>query len=401
MPLANESSSFIEKLVALRDYYQSRISKSETNASYARVQLDHINALLVEQFLPVAEQTRLQLENFATAESLLIESEAAAPIEEPSSITSEVFVLEKNTLPTPKIKAAPAPAEIPDTASNKKPADVSTARKTTATKSTNTRPTATQKPSATAPAIPAAAKKVPTLPCRDRSGRTMILALQPTFQGLSKIDAVAKVMQNNVGTVIKTDEIIRALYGELTETELKAERLRTRDVLKRGVKGKRWAKLRDQSYTHDLAALKPTASRTSKSKAAQETSSNPQPSTPPKKHKAPVSSKEMERTTERSTLPQASQSPKPSQHKSGGNYENLDFRPQYLSDSLIDSVENVLQAHRGQPMTSSSIAAVLFEEIDPTQLSKIRKQLNGVLFRGLKQKRWQRVRGQNGAYVLA
>jgi hypothetical protein len=216
----------------------------------------------------------------------------------------------------------------------------------------------------------------------------MILALQPAFEGLSKIDAVAKVMQDRVGTVLKTDEIIYALYGELTEVELKAERIRMRDVLKRGVQGKRWAKLRDPDQSYTLALGKGRLSNPKK--LLKSSSTAPQGAV-----KRTETEKPKPKESSGSVLSTAAQS------KRDRRNQNSDFRPQYLSDSLIDLVENVLQAHRGQPMTTSTIAAVLFEETDSTLLVKIKKQLNGALFRGLKQKRWQRVRGQNGAYVLA
>jgi hypothetical protein len=73
-------------------------------------------------------------------------------------------------------------------------------------------------------------------------GRTQVLSLPAQYSGLSKIDAVAKVLEKNPGSVMHMDEIIEHLYGKLTDNELKAEKVRMKDVMTRGVQRKLWQK---------------------------------------------------------------------------------------------------------------------------------------------------------------
>jgi hypothetical protein len=73
-------------------------------------------------------------------------------------------------------------------------------------------------------------------------GRTQILALPTQYEGLSKIEAVAKVLQENPGQVVHIDAIIAKLYGTLSPEETAAERVRMKDVMKRGIERKLWKK---------------------------------------------------------------------------------------------------------------------------------------------------------------
>jgi HTH-type transcriptional regulator/antitoxin HigA len=91
-------------------------------------------------------------------------------------------------------------------------------------------------------------------------------------------------------------------------------------------------------------------------------------------------------------FPDPSQSPTPNPPKR---------QSQFLSNSLAESVENVMQTHRGEAMTTASIVSVLFgDEVDSSALARVKKQLNTVFSRGVVQGRWQKVKGQKGAYVL-
>jgi hypothetical protein len=73
-------------------------------------------------------------------------------------------------------------------------------------------------------------------------GAKPILTMHKDFDGLSKIDAVLKVMNENAGKVINVDDIIERLYGQLSLADYKAEKGRMKDVMNRGVKGGLWRK---------------------------------------------------------------------------------------------------------------------------------------------------------------
>jgi hypothetical protein len=73
-------------------------------------------------------------------------------------------------------------------------------------------------------------------------GRTQVLSLPAQYAGLSKIETVAKVLEEKPGTVMHMDAIIEQLYGKLSGEDLKAEKVRMKDVMTRGVQRKLWNK---------------------------------------------------------------------------------------------------------------------------------------------------------------
>ena len=73
-------------------------------------------------------------------------------------------------------------------------------------------------------------------------GREQVLSLLAEFDGLSKIEAVSKVLTEQSGTVMHIEDIIERVYGELPKAELKAEKDRMKDVMTRGVKRGLWSR---------------------------------------------------------------------------------------------------------------------------------------------------------------
>lgn len=73
-------------------------------------------------------------------------------------------------------------------------------------------------------------------------GAKPILTIHSDFDGLSKIDAVAKVMNENTGKVVNVDDIIERLYGQLSLADYKAEKARMKDVMHRGQGRELWRK---------------------------------------------------------------------------------------------------------------------------------------------------------------
>jgi hypothetical protein len=69
-----------------------------------------------------------------------------------------------------------------------------------------------------------------------------VLSLPKKYAGLSKIDAVAKLLEENSGKMMHIEEIIKALYGKLARAEHQAERIRMKDVMTRGVRRNLWRK---------------------------------------------------------------------------------------------------------------------------------------------------------------
>jgi outer membrane biosynthesis protein TonB len=59
---------------------------------------------------------------------------------------------------------------------------------------------------------------------------------------MTKLDAIATVLEQNLGEVLHQDTIIQMLYGDLSLEELKKERVRMDTLLRNGVKNNKWKK---------------------------------------------------------------------------------------------------------------------------------------------------------------
>jgi hypothetical protein len=73
-------------------------------------------------------------------------------------------------------------------------------------------------------------------------GTKIILPMHKDFEGLSKIDAVVKVMSENPGIIVNIDDIIERLFGRLSLAEYNAEKGRMKDVMSRGLRLGLWRK---------------------------------------------------------------------------------------------------------------------------------------------------------------
>ena len=68
------------------------------------------------------------------------------------------------------------------------------------------------------------------------------LPLLPSFEGMTKLEAIESVLKKYNGEVLHHDTIIQNLYGDLSPEEIKAERVRIKTALLGGVKNKKWQK---------------------------------------------------------------------------------------------------------------------------------------------------------------
>jgi hypothetical protein len=73
-------------------------------------------------------------------------------------------------------------------------------------------------------------------------GARIILPMHEDFAGLSKIDAVLKVMKERVGKPVHIEDIMDRLFGTLSPEETKVEKGRMKDVMNRGRERALWAK---------------------------------------------------------------------------------------------------------------------------------------------------------------
>jgi hypothetical protein len=354
MALEQTSPSITDSLIALRDQYQAVLNDTESKANQVREQLNHINALLVDQLVPREAvsstndwSSRLRFAPTITEETLLVlqgEPELISSPATPEMPATELesFIAEEPIATRPGRKKAKSTAESAQPLRSK----VGTARQGT-------------------PATPSLGV--------GRYLRETALPLMEPYQGMSKINAVTKVMQERAGDVIHIDEIIRTLHGSLGGETLRLERGRMRNVMQRGLKQKLWERVkgRESSYRVPLmsaAKFQPTV----------------QPIVSPVAP-APLAPKLAQPKTAA---------------KKGAKVAELKVKSEFQSGSFMESVEKVLQANKGKPMTAEAIAYALYGDIDAPTLKEERKRISDRLAKGVTFKRWQRIPGQQGVYVL-
>ncbi|MBW4553667.1 MAG: hypothetical protein KME35_21535 [Aphanocapsa sp. GSE-SYN-MK-11-07L] len=320
----SSDSPFVEQLIAQRDYYQAQIENFEQQASHARQQLVHINALLLDQFLPASDPSPIPSGTAELNEIIsLREGEAiAATRQEPAhpALTSGSSGIAQLSSPT---AIAEPPSQIFE---------------------------------------PAAAPK----PIANRKGRPQtLLPLLAPYAHLSKMAAVAQVLQEHHGNGVKPDAVIQFLYGGLSATDLKAEQTRMRATLNHGVRKGTWSKLKGRGG--DYAWQDPNSA------ASQPEATKSQPKSA-----------------------KASQRDKPAAKQTATKSATSKGRGQ----SLMDQVSNVMQSHPGEVMTSELVAKELFGSLPSKQWATARKRISGIFSQGVQLKKWQRVANQKGAYIL-
>ncbi len=228
------SGNFTEQLIALRTHYQTQIAVLEHQATHAREQVAHINALLIDQLIST-ETTVLE---DGTPPALLAEAverlQEALPLATPS----------KQTTPKQKEKATAQAQPAPESQTA---------------------------PANTPESPPASAGDAPDAPTSQpkqapQQNPRIILPLQPPYVGMSKIDAVSKIMQEQPGKILHVDDLIHALFGDLSLEDLKAERQRMKSVMTQGIKSGRWVKVKTvpSSYVID-SVVEPQKATPSKS----------------------------------------------------------------------------------------------------------------------------------------
>ncbi|AFY70448.1 hypothetical protein Pse7367_2184 [Thalassoporum mexicanum PCC 7367] len=129
---------------------------------------------------------------------------------------------------------------------SKKSSSSSTVATTSTTKSKTAKATSGRKPKAAAAKTTKGRKK------------KVSLKLQGSYQKLTLIAAIAKVLESKEGKIVNADEVVKALYGELKPSDHKVAKDRVTKNLSKGKTEGRWARLPDQlgAYTWNLDTVK-------------------------------------------------------------------------------------------------------------------------------------------------
>jgi hypothetical protein len=192
MPVTTPEQSLIDSLIALKTQYERSLTEANTNASHLREQLSHVNALLLDRLLPsnrvVPQQTQ---------------SVSDVPVE----------------------AIAPAPAQtLAESSAAEATVSESFAQRL------RPKPKASDRKSKAAPELtPASSKRNPR-------------PLLPAYRGLTRLEAIAQVLQATPGEDVTADRIIEGLFGQLSAADRKAERKSLNTQLHKGKSLNLWQK---------------------------------------------------------------------------------------------------------------------------------------------------------------
>ncbi len=176
------------------------------------------------------------------------------------------------------------------------------------------------------------------------------------YSGLNLIDAMELILADQAGAELTIEQVAKALYGELTGRKLSQAKEIVGGALWRGAGSERWHRVLGQKgvYTLDTRTIEPASDATDTASRAKRTSQG-----------------------------------------------QLKILPAYSGMSFVDAVGTVLREHLGAVMTPEQVARVLYgEELSGTRLSKARHKVNRVLCGGAIRKKWRRLTGAIGRYIL-
>jgi hypothetical protein len=292
-------TTLTDALIALKTQYERSLSQATTNASHLREQLSHVNALLLDRLLPsnrvVPQQTQsgsdVPVEAIApsSAQTLATSPAAEAP-------TSESFAHRLR----PKLKASPLKPKAADE---------------------------------TAP------------------GKRNIRPLLPAYRGLTRLEAIAQILQTTPGQDVTTEQVSERLFGKLSAAEHKAERKSLNTQLYKGQSLKLWQK-----------------------------------GTAPGKYKigAPTASKSIPTTPK--SLSTKAKAPATAVAKR----KSLTLLPAYAELSKGDAIAQVLGQYPGEVLHHDTIIQTLYGDLSLEELKAERTRIKTALLTGVKDGKWQK-----------
>jgi hypothetical protein len=282
--------SLTDSLIALKSQYEQALTNTDTKAILLREQLSHVNALLLNQLVPTKAHIK-------SAEPALILEEADAQVE--------------------RLALASAVIEAP---------------------ASDTPKASTRKPKATAE---------PALASGKRSPRPLL----PVYQGLTRLEAIAQLLQTTSGQGVTADQVSEGLFGPLSAVDHKAERKSLNTQLYKGQSLNLWQK-GTAPGTFMIGASTP-------SESAQLT---PKARTP--KAKAPATT-----SAKRKSLP---------------------LLPTYAELSKGDAIAQILGQHPGEVLHHDTIIQTLYGDLSPEDLKEERVRIKTALTTGVKAGKWKK-----------
>lgn len=361
------NQQFVDSLLELRSHYQALHAQHQQKANSAKEQLHHVNALLADQ--AVLQHSQSISTHAATLEQLALSG----------AITDNGKELQKQSLlvaqkpETPEISDQQITSDVSQGVgdgaialgseeSPQQDLEMAESPETPQMSEPEIHSEPSQVEQQPEPELPMESTDIiEDFPKRSpRHSAPLKTPLLPQYGHLTKSEAVEKLLQENEGKVLQVDFIIRALYGELPPGDITAEKSRLNETLRKGVAKGLWDKVPDEAgcYTADIKLI----------------------------------DKQVEPDDVEN---KKSQIRKPSSRATEG------MLPRYQNLTFTDAVETVLGDHSGEIVTTDIMAQALFGELEGSALVEVKKKVGKILWSGANQGRWQSVPGQAGAYTLS
>lgn len=339
----------VESLLKLRTHYQTLYAQQQQKAQSAKAQIAHINALIADQVVLQHNEQQITFQSTTVEHKHLNEGLTQVTDESEQSSQQAAEQLEKPD--SLKELAQPTPLDSTQEKQDTEEPSLSQPEIQTSTSIPEEQHSESDLP------IASLNTEHPNASDRPQQSRSLKTPLLPQYQDLSKSEAVEQLLQENEESILHVDYIIRALHGELEPEDLKAEKPRMNDTLRKGVEKGLWDKVPDAAgcYTVDLKLVEQKSQRTK----AQDAGGTSAPLLP--------------------VLP---------------------LLPRYRDMSFTGAVETVVRENAGEILTPETAARALYGEIEGKALTQAKAKVGKILWNGAKQGRWQSVPGRLGAYTL-
>jgi hypothetical protein len=336
-------------LIQLRHYYQNIVTQSEQQASQARAQLAHVDALLVNGLLQDQESPALQTTN-APPQAFALPEPASPP--PPLPLSAQVEALEDSFAPR-ALTAAELAEDVEDFLARAKPAS---SRKTKAASAQQKATKATRKES----------------PQGKRSPRPLL----PAYAGLKRLEAIAQVFESTPGQEVTIDTLAQDLFGNLSAVDHKAERKRLNTLLYQGEKRGLWQKgSTPSSYLIGVP----------------ETTNNAQSS--PKKATA-------KKAVKTSAAKASSTKTKPEAVNLSTPRLTVALLPDYKGLNKLEAIKKILTEQSGHVLHQNTIFQLLYGDLGPDVLNEESRRMRASLVQGVTKGLWDKASSQPSSYWI-
>ncbi|MBD2504592.1 hypothetical protein [Anabaena azotica] len=185
------------------------------------------------------------------------------------------------------------------------------------------------------------------------------IPMRDEYKGLSRIEAVQKLLQKRPGSICHVDFVLRALYDELEPDVIKIVRGRVQSTLTQGKNSGLWFLVPGKPgyYTIDLESLK-----SNQKSSSSQLENNRKPSPQSKANAAPM-------------------------------------KEEFEGKFLIDALASLLQQNPGKVFNPTQVMEALYGQVEPEKYQEAKTSVMNELSRGHRTGRFSRVPGEKGVYT--